>query len=302
MRKINAVYLLLGVLLLNACSNTTENSSAEGIEETPRDPSQNELTMDGVKNLFYFIPSPIETIILLKKAGAHYDPAILNDPNKVNTYESSAAKALNLGIYGTDLSYAALFSQTQETMFFVSSAKKLAEGIGVMKAFDETAMERIENNIGETDSMLHVISDVYWIADSYLKENESSATSALIIVGGWIEGLYIAAEVAKKNPKNPELMKRIAEQKYSLSNLIGMISNYSESSDIQGIIPDLKRLKEVYEKMNTTKKQDKTSVSTNKSGVTTIGGNKKIDISKAQLEELSKIITEIRLKYVEGNI
>ena len=94
------------------------------------------------KNIFHNIPSPMETAALLKKAGAEYDKNILNDPEKHSDYTSASKQALNLGIYGADLSYASVFNNTQESMLFTGAAQNLAKRLDVSNAFGQETMER----------------------------------------------------------------------------------------------------------------------------------------------------------------
>lgn len=49
-----------------------------------------------------------------EKAGAKYNKNILNDVKNVDKYTSAGQQALNLGIYGADLSYTSVFNHTQE--------------------------------------------------------------------------------------------------------------------------------------------------------------------------------------------
>ena len=47
--------------------------------------------------------------------------------------------------------------------------------------------------------------------DSYLRENKRGHLSALMITGVWIEGMYLATQVAKDNP-NPALEKGLGNK------------------------------------------------------------------------------------------
>ena len=43
--------------------------------------------------------------------------------------------------FGADLSYASVFNHTQESMFYTSCAKKLADRLGVLSAFNDSTLE-----------------------------------------------------------------------------------------------------------------------------------------------------------------
>ena len=58
-----------------------------------------------INSVLQQIPSPLEISVLLKESGTKYDNALLNSPDKLSSYNSNYQKALNLGIYGTDLGY-----------------------------------------------------------------------------------------------------------------------------------------------------------------------------------------------------
>ncbi len=284
------------IFIFSGCSETGTNSGNENSTGEPR----SDFKLDKAKEILYLIPSPIEVVSLLKKAGAEYKGEILNPTENVSKYQTTRAKAINLGIYGTDINYASLFDQTQETLFYVKCAKTLANNLGVMNAFDKETLDRIEGNIENRDSMVTIMSDTYWEADTYLKENERANISALVIAGGWIEGLHIATRISELKPNNEKLIKRIAEQKYSLNNLILLIGNYEKDTDIDYVLEDLKSIKTVFDSLEMVKSAIENKVD-EKTGVTTIGGSKEIKISPSQLASISGKIKEIRTKYIEQN-
>lgn len=226
--------------------------------------------MKKTKNIFYNIPSPMETASLLKKAGADYNGKILNDVKNVDKYTAASKQALNLGIYGADLSYASVFNHTQESMFYTSCSKKLADRLGVSTAFNDSTLEAMERSQNDRDALLDIISETYWNVDGYLKENGRDNISALMIAGGWVEGLYIATQVAKTND-SPELRQRIAEQKYSLKDLIGLIASYEvDEPALNGVKADLEALSALYADVATATGGESTV--TQEGGVTVVGG------------------------------
>lgn len=279
------------ILALPACSGS-DSATDESSEAIDTAGGNSEMKVQKAQNVFYSIPSPIETSSLLQKAGASYDKDFLNPIENVSKYSSTASKALNLGVYGSDLSFTSIFDQTQESMLYLKCANNLAGGLGISGAFGESTISRIETNQDNRDSLLQIISDAFWASDSYLKDNDRPNTSALIVAGGWIEGLYIATRVAAKT-KNQDVVTRIGEQKLSLENLIGLLESCGKDENIEPVLSDLKGLKASYDKITMTSTQAEVSTDPN-TKVTTIGGSSSVSVSKEQLAEITKKVEGIR--------
>ena len=162
--------LLAGLVLLSACGGGEPTGQDTLNVPSTEDSTAQAERMRKTRNIFYNIPSPMETAALLKKANTAQDERL---------YDASVN------------------NQTQESMFFTSCAKKLADRLGVSNAFDDATLERMEKNMNNRDSLLSIISETYWTVDAYLKENERDNISALMIAGGWVEGLYIATQVSR---------------------------------------------------------------------------------------------------------
>ncbi len=250
------------------------------------------------QNVFYSIPSPIETTSLLKSAGAKYNKNFLNPIENLSKYESVKSKALNLGVYGSDLSFTSIFDQTQESMLYLRCTNTLASKLGISGAFDEKTTERIESNMENRDSLLGIISDSYWTADAYLKDNGQPGISALIIAGGWIEGLYIATQIANTT-KNEAITTRIGEQKLSLDNLVALLDSHkSENEGIAEVLGYLNELKQIYDTVSSA--AGETTVTTDKEkGVTTIGNGSTFALTADQLKQISEKTAKIRNKIIQ---
>jgi hypothetical protein len=235
---------IISIVMLAGCGGENDYAESTIVEE---DSSMVSHGADAAKRMFFMLPSPIETSSLLQKAGASYESSILNPIENISKYDLAKKKAINLGVYGADLSYACVFDQSQEAVFFLTNCKKLADGLGIDKAFDAVMMERIEANLDNKDSILYIISDSYWLADAYLQDNERANLSALIISGGWVEGLYIATQLVS-SPRNELIVQRIAEQKNSLEQLLEILNFYEKDDEIKSISFELKDLYTTFEK------------------------------------------------------
>ncbi len=251
------------------------------------------------KKIFYSLPSPLESAILIKNAGATYDQDLLNPIENTSKYNTNLQMALNLGIYTTDLSYASLFDQTQATLNYINAAKKMADGLEILDAIDAQTIQRLEENINSRDVIIDIISETLLNSNSFLEDKGLQATASIILVGGWIEGLYISTSLVLNNTdlQNNKLVGRIVDQKLSLNIVISLLENNKESSEVQSVISDITKLKEIYDKI-TIEQSEITAVEEPNTSVTILKSKSKIKITKEIFTELKKMVIEIRSRYI----
>jgi hypothetical protein len=288
--------VIIGLAVFTAsCGSSTSEDNVTGNDTAS---SANTEKDTKAQNVFYSIPSPIETTSLLKGAGAKYNASYLNPIENVSKYSTAASRALNLGVYGSDLSFTSIFDQTQESMLYLRCTNKLATSLGISGAFDDKTTARIEANLENRDSLLTIISDSYWNADSYLKENGQPGVSALIIAGGWIEGLYIATQIANAT-KNDDIATRIGEQKLSLDNLVALLDSYKTTNQgVNDTYNQLSELKKIYDEIP-AKSAETVSSTDSSAGVTTVDNKSSYKITPEQLKSISDKAAQIRNKIIQ---
>jgi hypothetical protein len=141
--------------------------------------------------------------------------------------------------------------------------------------------------------------DSYEQIDSYLRSNNRGQLSALMIIGVWIEGQYLATQVVNKYP-DKILSDRIGEQKIILNDLLLLIAPYCNNSpEFNSLCKDLNILKEKYRDIRITFTQGD-PVATEKDGglVITQTESSVVEMSDEQLKELIEITSEIRNKLI----
>jgi hypothetical protein len=198
-----------------------------------------------------------------------------------------------LGIYGADLSYTAIFDQKQLTTEYFAAAQKLARQMDADGTITPELLERLEKNQANRDSMLHIISEAYSDLNGYLKEKDRVEVSAMVVAGGWLEALYLSTQYSGDG--NSAMRQRIAEQKYSLNNLMSYLEKFGDTPSLQELKTDLSRLQEVYATVAANK--GKTSTSKDESGKMVIGTTSTITIDDEALSKIATLTGEIRSKY-----
>jgi len=191
----------------------------------------------------YPLPTSFEVTKMLYEAGASYIFGISNPVENADKYFTQKSKALNLGIYGADLSYSSIYDMKQETMLFLMASKKLIDELSIISAFNRFLVERIEVNIDSKDSLVQIISDSFYDTYKYLYKNEQNNLSLLVIAGSWIEGVFITSQIALFAEKNEVFLKILASQKDPLNKLIELMEPIKEDPNITEVYTDLNKLK-----------------------------------------------------------
>jgi hypothetical protein len=251
------------------------------------------------KRIFYSLPSPLETAMLIKNAGANYDGDLLNRVENTSKYNTNLKMALNLGIYTTDLSYASLFDQTQATLSYINAAKKMADGLEILDAIDEATIRRLEENINNRDVIIDIISETLLNSNSFLEDKGLQNTSAIILVGGWVEGLHIATSLVAPGTdlKTNKLVERIVDQKLSLNIVESLLQNNKDNSEVQVLLKDVSELKAIYDKIK-IEQSEITPVEDPNTNVTTLKSQSSIKMTKEVFDELARKVKELRTRYI----
>jgi hypothetical protein len=211
------------------------------------------------QNVFNAMPGKQQITELINTHQIEYNVDYVNDPTRVNNYNLENKRAVNLGIYGTDLIIASTFDQTQETMSFLKAVNGLAANLGVSAAFNQKMMDRLEASKENRDSTLEIVAGAFKKADTWLKENNRPATSALIVCGTWLEALYVAARYTEPH-NDKKLAAAVLAQQESLKNLIELLNTSEQTTDIKEIKIAFENLKKEFDKAASTEDIDKSLV------------------------------------------
>lgn len=289
--------LLISIYSCNGCDSksTTEKDLLKG------DTSFNDQLLDDFnksKLIFYSLPSPLETATLIKKAGASFDVDLLNKVSNEPKYNTNMKMALNLGIYSADMSYTSLFDQMQNTLNYMNASRKIAERLGVLGAIDENTIKKLEQNLNDRDVVMEIISETFMNSNAYLTENDRPALMTMVLVGGWIEGLYIATQLANGSIKeNPVLIDRIVFQKLSLQTVINLLGTHKNNSDIEYMIGLMNELNDIYDeiKINNSKVEAETIPEQH---VTILRSDSETEITPEIFMRLVEKVKEIRSEFI----
>lgn len=258
MRNFYKLLSFVFILAFSSCGGNPEKGDDMVAAEEPA-AAGTETSKFNAQNVFNTLPDRKLVLKLIEENKIEYNPDFLNDPTAVNRYTVEFFKAVNLGIYGSDLSIASSFDQTQESMVFLKCVNALATNLGVNSAFDQRMFDRIGANDNNKDSVLQIVTDAFRKVDEILKNNNRPATSAIILSGCWIEGLYVSCQMAEQ-VNTPSIIKTILDQKESLKNLVAMLEAVKLDDNAKFLLTDLKDLYSAFNVTETTTNYDKKSI------------------------------------------
>jgi hypothetical protein len=293
------VVLILVIGLLTGCKGGKKAPDNTGTVNIPKDNAAVLQDIKQAEKIFQALPSPLESAMLIKSAGARFEGKLLNPVSSVNNYVTNKAMALNLGVYTCDLSFASLYEQSQLLIDYMNAAKKMADGLGILKAIEQTDIDRLEENINNSDVIMDIVSQTFMNSNSYLEDNGQSATAATVLVGGWIEGLYISTQlVDMKDFTGNKLVGRIIDQKLSIDILLNLLAGSKGNPSVDEIMVEVSKLKAVFDKIRletgpVTTEYDK---ATNSS---LLKSEAKSEMTPEVFRELTAVVAQIRNSFVK---
>lgn len=302
--KQKILFFSIIVLVSLSCGSGRSNGEEFVFPEADSIPlsEAEKLSPEAIADIAKNISSPVEIANLLQMLEVPFSQTYLATSIDANRVSTNFNKAMKLGILGADLGYLNMYEKTASSLDLLSSIRKLADDIKVGQFFDFETIKRLSQNKSNLDSLLFISIDSYEQIDNYLRSNDRGQLSALMIIGVWIEGQYLATQVVNKYP-DKMLRDRIGEQKIILNDLMLLIAPYcNNSQEFTSLCKDLNTLKEKYRDIRITYTQGE-PVATEKEGglVITQTETSVVEMTDEQLKGLIEITGEIRNRLIINN-
>ena len=293
------IYFILLIFILGACNtgNNSSNISDDDIEipDSIFDEKPLLISEGAMNDIIQNISSPVEMAALLKATGVPFSQKYLCSTDNVENYKSNFKRAISLGIFGADLGYLNMYDKTGTVISNMSAIKTLSDELRVGQFFDFSTIKRLALNNENLDSLMYISVSSFNNMDTYLRENNRSNISSLIVVGVWIQGLYIATQVVVGAPNNSEVIERIGEQKLILNDLLLILKNYQADKKFKELIEDIEKIKKEFDGVKITYTVgEPTSVEVDGSLVIQQNTTSQVEISDEQIQKITDVIKEVR--------
>jgi hypothetical protein len=279
------------ILLYNSCRVTDDKN--------PERENINDITYSWIakeKDILYHMSLPAQMTTIFENSEFPYQQDMPNNPDSLINYFTPEKIAANLGVYGADLGYIRVMKQEEETTNYLLAVYALAGKLNIPREIYSDLIINLDNYLAKPDEMAVQIDSIYTSVALFLRNSQREQLTAMILLGGWIESLYLASQIYMKTPENTDLLEQIAEQKYSLNYLINQLNNFQEEESILQYTLMLKNLKRSYDKIQIFYKKGDVVVDTIQK---TISANEyQIITSQAAITEIALKIGSIRTRLI----
>lgn len=293
MKRNSIVIVMFSCLLVFAGCKNQEKKGEEGFR-FQRDVKLSDIEI--TESFIYLFPSPGEVLDRFYGAELNYVGDLLHDPNRGDHYLSSTEKGLNLGVYLTDLAYAALFSRSSEAVEYLDVIQKLSSELNVSGAAFEELIGRTKENIGLRDSLVVISNEIFFNMVEFLELSDQESTIAVISCGSYVEALFLALNSVDEYDENDPVIRQISEFKYPIENLLKQAELVADDPGIKSLLKYINELNEIFSHLET--ESGTTTVS--EPGVISFSEGKIPEITRGNFDEMKEKIISIRNNIV-GN-
>ncbi len=212
--------------------------------------------------LLQVLPRPSNVPMLLERSGADYDATLVNPASKVSTYYSDDAKAaLNLGVYLTDVSYLLTYEKALPAQEYIKAIKNLAEHIQVVDDNTNKLITDFEEKKKDKEALIAMVDRSTESIRGILLKTQKNALQAQIMVGSFVEALYVSTKLVETTGKGlsqadrnlllVDLMRTIFDQKTTLNQIIKFLNAIEpKESSATTLLNNLTPLKAEFDKFD----------------------------------------------------
>jgi hypothetical protein len=261
----NTKFQILTVAL-SACMAISLSSCEKKAEQTETKTEVLNIESDeqaaALDTLLQVLPRPSNVPLLLERSGAEYDAALINPASKVNSYFSDNAKAaVNLGVYLTDVSYMLTYDKALPAQEYIKAIKNLAEHIEVVDENTNKLLTDFEEKQKDKEALIAMVDKSTESIRTMLLKTQKNALQAQIMVGSFVEALYVSTKLvettgkglspADRNLLMVDLMRTIFDQKTTLNQIIKFLNAIEpKESSASTLLNNLTPLKTEFDKFD----------------------------------------------------
>jgi hypothetical protein len=240
---LKSLLLVIAIVTISACRQGTQTATESSSEQ----PIDIEKIEKDLKEVAYPLPQPFEIHKMLSDIGASYLGKILNPVSNSDKLFTMKSKAVNAGVYASDLGYAVTYDKKEDIKAYSAVLKSLFDDLGVSVEYSKLQDEETRKRLSDKDSLVTEVSKIFYNTYTFLYKESNPSLAGLMAAGAYAEGLYIATHISEDTYNNTDIVKIIYDQGKSLDDLINLLNNFDQDEMVRSLIVAFTKLKALYD-------------------------------------------------------
>lgn len=245
--KILVAVLIISVAGMYSCKNRGESKKQRQLNLIEKETIEKK-----IEENVYPLPTAAEVITKLSDLDLGYIIGVANAPAKGKSYISTYDRAVNLGIYGADLSYATIYNMQQDVIDYMEVMRSMANDLNLTRVYDESLYDVIRNNFDNRDSLVVILTGAFDKTYAYLIEAGQANLALLMVGGAWVEGMYLTTHVSETGAHVTGFEATLIEQKKSFEMFEEITRPHAEDPLIAEFLKLLQPVRDVYATLGTS--------------------------------------------------
>ncbi len=205
---------LTALLIFMSCSNNQSKKADDNFKNISIDDTkkQNQIPAPDLKKI----------INALNQSGASFIFDVINKSENVTNYITIKEKSIALGVYTADLAYLAIYNKQNDLTTTLKPFSVLVEELEIPIG-NANYIDRLNTNIANHDSLVSIINVAITDVNSQLNMAGRDDIALNILIGSWVEGVYLVERTIDFSVDPAPLRKIIIDNKESLKTIINLI-------------------------------------------------------------------------------
>ncbi len=263
--------LIFSLACLSSCKSCTDKTA--GKEQKKVEQEQVKSIENQIETNVYPLPTSASVIKTLSDLEVGYIIGISNPAANTKKYFKSTTRAINLGVYGADLSYATLYNIQQEIINYLNAIRSLTNELNMSKIYNEELYEKIRQNFDNKEELVKILTSAFNDTYAYLNENDQQNLALLVVGGAWVEGMYLTTNVTDAAYQAEKFSRVLLEQKKSFDLFLEITKPYMSDPVVSDFVKLLDPVKKVYDGIGTS-------------------------LTEKNIRDITKVVTDVRTQIV----
>lgn len=239
--------LILGYSGLTSCRSGSGEKNLKNQEKKEVRSLEKEIE----KNI-YPLPTSAQIIQMLTELEVGYNLGISNPVDNAKKYYTSPKRAMNLGVFGADLSYATLYNMDQQVLDYMDAIRIVATDLNMSSIYDAPLYDSIKKYFDDRDQLVQILTGAFNQTYEYMSENDQQSLALLVVGGAWVEGMYLTCNVNEAAYNVYDISRVLIEQKKSFNTFIHITEPYMDDPMVSEFVKTLDPIRTVYAGLTTS--------------------------------------------------